>query len=250
MDELAPLGPVYQAGTLSGNPLATAAGLAVLDLLDDDAYALIAVAGRLPRRVRWPTPSPPPASPPSSLAGARCVGLFFGATAPHDYDLGLHHRRGALRPLLPRHARRARRHRAGRLRGHVPGPRPRRRRCSPPSPRPPARRGRGRIRVARRRPQPPAPAGEEDPCPTTWSKPPSTPTWWCSSAPPATWPPRRSSRPSRRSSAGAGSAMPVVGVASSEWTDDDLRARAEESVAAAGGLDASWPALRHRASAT
>ena len=30
MDELAPLGPVYQAGTLSGNPLATAAGLAAL----------------------------------------------------------------------------------------------------------------------------------------------------------------------------------------------------------------------------
>ena len=30
MEELAPDGPVYQAGTLSGNPLATAAGLAVL----------------------------------------------------------------------------------------------------------------------------------------------------------------------------------------------------------------------------
>jgi glutamate-1-semialdehyde 2,1-aminomutase len=41
MDVLAPLGPVYQAGTLSGNPLATAAGLAVLDLLDADAYALL-----------------------------------------------------------------------------------------------------------------------------------------------------------------------------------------------------------------
>src|SRR5207237_5157244 len=38
MDELAPLGPVYQAGTLSGNPLATAAGLAVLAELTDDAY--------------------------------------------------------------------------------------------------------------------------------------------------------------------------------------------------------------------
>jgi glutamate-1-semialdehyde 2,1-aminomutase len=38
MDQLAPLGPVYQAGTLSGNPLATAAGLAVLQELDDDAY--------------------------------------------------------------------------------------------------------------------------------------------------------------------------------------------------------------------
>ena len=41
MDVLAPLGPVYQAGTLSGNPLATAAGLAVLDLLDADAYTLL-----------------------------------------------------------------------------------------------------------------------------------------------------------------------------------------------------------------
>ncbi len=39
MDELAPLGPVYQAGTLSGNPLATAAGLAVLAELDDGSYA-------------------------------------------------------------------------------------------------------------------------------------------------------------------------------------------------------------------
>jgi glutamate-1-semialdehyde 2,1-aminomutase len=38
MDELAPLGPVYQAGTLSGNPLATAAGLAVLARLDRPAY--------------------------------------------------------------------------------------------------------------------------------------------------------------------------------------------------------------------
>ncbi|MBV8562560.1 MAG: glutamate-1-semialdehyde 2,1-aminomutase [Actinobacteria bacterium] len=35
MDHLAPLGPVYQAGTLSGNPLATAAGLSVLRRLRD-----------------------------------------------------------------------------------------------------------------------------------------------------------------------------------------------------------------------
>jgi glutamate-1-semialdehyde 2,1-aminomutase len=34
MDQLAPVGPVYQAGTLSGNPLATAAGLATLRLLE------------------------------------------------------------------------------------------------------------------------------------------------------------------------------------------------------------------------
>jgi glutamate-1-semialdehyde 2,1-aminomutase len=37
MDQLAPLGPVYQAGTLSGNPLAMAAGIASLKMLRDDA---------------------------------------------------------------------------------------------------------------------------------------------------------------------------------------------------------------------
>ena len=36
MDYLAPLGPVYQAGTLSGNPLAMAAGLAMLKALNSD----------------------------------------------------------------------------------------------------------------------------------------------------------------------------------------------------------------------
>ncbi len=41
MSEMAPLGDVFQAGTLSGNPLATAAGLAALSLLDDAAYARI-----------------------------------------------------------------------------------------------------------------------------------------------------------------------------------------------------------------
>ncbi|TMC06851.1 MAG: aminotransferase class III-fold pyridoxal phosphate-dependent enzyme, partial [Chloroflexi bacterium] len=36
---VAPLGPMYQAGTLSGNPLAMAAGVATLRLLNDAAYA-------------------------------------------------------------------------------------------------------------------------------------------------------------------------------------------------------------------
>ena len=39
MDQLAPLGSVYQAGTLSGNPVATTAGLATLELCDDALYA-------------------------------------------------------------------------------------------------------------------------------------------------------------------------------------------------------------------
>jgi len=42
MRALAPAGEVYQAGTLSGNPLATAAGLATLSLLDEAAYVRLA----------------------------------------------------------------------------------------------------------------------------------------------------------------------------------------------------------------
>ena len=46
MSEVAPEGPVYQAGTLSGNPLAMAAGLAVLRKLDQSAYERLDALGR------------------------------------------------------------------------------------------------------------------------------------------------------------------------------------------------------------
>ncbi|MGI8594770.1 MAG: glutamate-1-semialdehyde 2,1-aminomutase [Solirubrobacteraceae bacterium] len=42
MERIAPAGEVYQAGTLSGNPLAVAAGLATLRMLDEVAYARLA----------------------------------------------------------------------------------------------------------------------------------------------------------------------------------------------------------------
>jgi glutamate-1-semialdehyde 2,1-aminomutase len=45
MEQVAPAGPVYQAGTLSGNPLAVAAGLATLDALDARAYVQLEEAG-------------------------------------------------------------------------------------------------------------------------------------------------------------------------------------------------------------
>lgn len=52
MEHLSPLGPVFHAGTLSGNPIATAAGLAALNQLTDDVYAdLEAQAGRLAARL-------------------------------------------------------------------------------------------------------------------------------------------------------------------------------------------------------
>ncbi|MFK7913716.1 MAG: glutamate-1-semialdehyde 2,1-aminomutase [Pseudomonadales bacterium] len=44
MQSLAPLGPVYQAGTLSGNPLAMAAGSALLNALTDTVYEQLAVS--------------------------------------------------------------------------------------------------------------------------------------------------------------------------------------------------------------
>lgn len=52
MDQLAPVGRVYQAGTLSGNPVAVAAGLTTLSLLDDAAYRDLAhTADRLAHEV-------------------------------------------------------------------------------------------------------------------------------------------------------------------------------------------------------
>lgn len=48
MSTVSPLGPVYQAGTLSGNPLAVAAGLATLRaLIEDDPYALLEEKGKI-----------------------------------------------------------------------------------------------------------------------------------------------------------------------------------------------------------
>jgi glutamate-1-semialdehyde 2,1-aminomutase len=44
MRRLSPEGPVYQAGTLSGNPIATTAGLTTLRLATDDVYAHITAA--------------------------------------------------------------------------------------------------------------------------------------------------------------------------------------------------------------
>ena len=84
MDQLAPLGPVYQAGTLSGNPLATAAGLTALSLLDHHAYEqLTATATRLASGLES-------ALQDAGLTGrvprvASLVGLFFGAELPTDY---------------------------------------------------------------------------------------------------------------------------------------------------------------------
>lgn len=85
MNLLAPLGPVYQAGTLSGNPVAVAAGLATLRLADASVYAYIdAASARLSAEVS------------SALAGegvehsiqhaGSLFSVAFAPTSPRNYD--------------------------------------------------------------------------------------------------------------------------------------------------------------------
>jgi len=85
MAVLAPDGPVYQAGTLSGNPLATAAGLAVLDQLDEGAYTML--AGRAEMLGGWLHDVIDEAGLPVRVpVFGPLLGLYFGAEPPTDYD--------------------------------------------------------------------------------------------------------------------------------------------------------------------
>jgi glutamate-1-semialdehyde 2,1-aminomutase len=85
MEVLAPLGPVYQAGTLSGNPLATAAGLAALELLQADAYvALAATAARLADGLRSVLAAA--GLPVTVPVEGPLVGVHFSTTPAVDYD--------------------------------------------------------------------------------------------------------------------------------------------------------------------
>ena len=85
MAVLAPDGPVYQAGTLSGNPLATAAGLAVLECLDTAAYAQL--EGRAAQLGSWLTEVITEAGLPVQVpVVGPLMGLFFSEAAPVDYE--------------------------------------------------------------------------------------------------------------------------------------------------------------------
>jgi glutamate-1-semialdehyde 2,1-aminomutase len=90
MERVAPAGDVYQAGTLSGNPLAVAAGLATLRRLDGDAYERLAAS-----TARLATGLARAAESAQSSVGAEgrisvnsvpgLVTPFFAAEAPHDF---------------------------------------------------------------------------------------------------------------------------------------------------------------------
>ena len=85
MASIAPLGGVYQGGTLSGNPLATAAGLAMLDQLTDSAYAkLEATATRLATGLE--TVFAEAGVPVIIPRVGSLLGIFFTDTAPTNFD--------------------------------------------------------------------------------------------------------------------------------------------------------------------
>ena len=84
MEQIAPAGHVYQAGTLSGNPLAVAAALATLELLDDAAYERLAgVTRALADGLREAAAVAGRPVQVQSVTGLLTV--FFAADPVHDY---------------------------------------------------------------------------------------------------------------------------------------------------------------------
>jgi glutamate-1-semialdehyde 2,1-aminomutase len=82
MELVAPAGDVYQAGTLSGNPLAVAAGLATLALLDESAYvSLAARTDSLAAGLREAAGD----VPVQVVTAPGLLTVFFSAEPVHDY---------------------------------------------------------------------------------------------------------------------------------------------------------------------
>jgi glutamate-1-semialdehyde 2,1-aminomutase len=85
MERIAPAGDVYQAGTLSGNPLATAAGLATLGLLDAAAYTqLDRLASELAEG--FEDAARTAGVPATAVATTGLLTLFFADAAPRNYE--------------------------------------------------------------------------------------------------------------------------------------------------------------------
>ena len=85
LELLAPAGEVYQAGTLSGNPLAVAAGIATLQLLDESAYArLAAITEQLAAGLREAASERAPECPIQVAGLPGLLTVFFSERPVHD----------------------------------------------------------------------------------------------------------------------------------------------------------------------
>ena len=125
MDRLAPTGPVYQAGTLSGNPLATAAGLATLRACTPEVYARVDEVSATIAKLASDTLSAEGVPFRLQQAGS-LFSVFLGTEQPvRDFTEAAAPVRARLRRLLPRDAGRRRLPAAVAVRGlvRVRGPR-------------------------------------------------------------------------------------------------------------------------------
>ena len=105
MQKIAPLGPVYQAGTLSGNPVAVAAGLATLKLVQAPGFF-----DRLGAATRMLCEGLARAAqergiPFSAQNVGGMFGLYFRETPPTELRRSHAMRQGGIQPLFPCHAR-------------------------------------------------------------------------------------------------------------------------------------------------
>lgn len=95
MEMISPSGDVYQAGTLSGNPLAMAAGLATLSKLDEQAYSVLALRTKILAK-GLAVAAADSGVELSIVSECGLLTIFFAPTAPTDYeaakacDLGKH----------------------------------------------------------------------------------------------------------------------------------------------------------------
>ncbi len=104
MEKVAPLGPVYQAGTLSGNPLAVSAGLATLERLDGALYARLEALGARLEEGLVRAIAARGAKACVQRVGSM-VTLFFAAGPVRSWDDARILRHQALRPVARRFAR-------------------------------------------------------------------------------------------------------------------------------------------------
>ena len=87
LELLAPSGEVYQAGTLSGNPLAVAAGIATLQLLDESAYARLAgITEQLAAGLRAAASEHAPERPIQIASLTGLMTVFFSERPVYDLE--------------------------------------------------------------------------------------------------------------------------------------------------------------------
>ena len=119
MNHMAPIGPVYQAGTLSGNPVAVAAGLTTLKLIQAPGFyeTLSAQTEKLVDGLSRRSAEAGVEFCADSVGGM--FGMYFAPRQPASLCGDDGGRQGALQQLLPRHAGRRRVLRAVDVRGRL-----------------------------------------------------------------------------------------------------------------------------------